>query len=251
MSVSSEPKSDSTGSGGQRFEPTQWTIILKAGDENAPGAQDALEKFAQIYWSPLYRFIRYEGYTRHDAQDLTQAFYHHFLEKRLIQHVKEKRGKFRSFLLTCLKHFLSDQRDRDAALKRGRGKTFVSLDAFEAEERESLERAAGFTPDQIYDRHWAKMLLARAQQWLREEYLKGGDLELYEELAELAKGGTTQGTYAEIAERLEMSEAAFKSSAHQFRLRFRKILRKEIGRTVSCREEIDEEIRYLAGASGN
>src|SRR5262245_56677691 len=106
-------------SGGGRFERTQWTLIFKAREQGTPGAAEALEEISKAYWAPLFRFIRREGYRRHDAQDLTQEFYRHLLEKNLLEPVTERSGKFRNYLLTCLKHFLSDARDRAAALKRG------------------------------------------------------------------------------------------------------------------------------------
>src|SRR5262245_19465431 len=163
MNHALDPKSDGTSSRHQRFALTQWTVVLKARDEQTAGAQEAMEELCQLYWAPLYHFIRREGYQRHDAEDLTQALYHHFQEKHLLHRVQDRRGKFRSFLLTCLKHFLSDQRDRAAAQKRGGGQRFVSLDAFEAEERDAFEPTNDLTADQLYERRWAKALLDRVE----------------------------------------------------------------------------------------
>jgi RNA polymerase sigma-70 factor (ECF subfamily) len=232
------------GAGG-RFENTRWTVIMKARDENAPGAAEAMEQFARNYWPALYCYVRRAGYSRDDAQDLTQAFYSHFLNKRLLDRVIVRRAKFRSFLLTCLKHFLCDEHDRRGALKRGGNNHFISLDALEAEERDALEPADGTTADQIYERRWARELLARAQQRLRREYQARGRGAWYESLKELPVGGKAEGSYAEIAARLKVSEQAVNSAAHQLRKTYQRILREEIGRTVSRREEINEEIRYL------
>jgi RNA polymerase sigma-70 factor (ECF subfamily) len=240
----------SNGSGGERFEHTQWTIILKARDQAAPGAHAALEEFARAYWPPLYRFIRRDGYNRHDAQDLTQGFYQHFLESHLLARVTERRGKFRNYLLACLKNFLSDQRDHAGALKRGGGKHFIALDALEAEERDAIEPADGLTAEQIYERRWAWTLLERAEARLRDESLAGHQATLYEALKDVLRGEKTEAGYAEIAARLGMSESAIKSRVHRLRLRYQEILREEIGRTVSRREEIDEEIQHLINVLG-
>jgi RNA polymerase sigma factor (sigma-70 family) len=228
-----------------RFERTRWTLILKARDQAAPGAAEAMEHFARNYWRPLYCFIRREGYNRDDAQDLTQGFYGHFLNKRLLERVTERQGKFRNFLLTCLKHFLSDERDRAGALKRGGENCFISLDALEAEEREALGPVDGTTADQIYDRRWARELLGRALQRLRKEYHARGRTALYESLKDLPLGGKADASHAEIATRMGVSESAINSAVFQLRKCYQKILREEVGRTVSRREEIDEEIRYL------
>ena len=233
-----------------KFEQTQWTIILKAREAGAPGAGEALEAFARTYWPPLYRFIRREGHNRHDAQDLTQGFYQHLLDKHLLNCVGERRGKFRNFLLTCLKHFLSDERDRAEALKRGGGTRFISLDALETEERDAMEPSHGLTPDQVYEQRWTRTLLARAEARLREEHLAADQKELYDSLKDVLQGGATEDGYAQIAARFGMSESAIKSKVHRLRQRHQEILREEIGRTVSCRAEIDEEIRHLISVLG-
>lgn len=211
----------------------------------------ALEEFARAYWPPLYRFIRLDGYNRQDAQDLTQAFYLHFLEKHLLRRVTARSGKFRNYLLTCLKHFLSDERDRAAALKRGGDKCFIALDALVGEERDAVEPSTGLTPDQIYERRWARTVLDRARALLQTEYLAKDRLALYDALKDVVGSREASNSYAEIAARLGLSESAIKSSAHRLRARFFEILREEIGRTVSCREEIDDEIRHLISVLGN
>ena len=231
-----------------KFEQTQWTIILKARQEGSPGASEALEAFARTYWPPLYRFIRREGHSRHDAQDLTQGFYQHFLDKHLLDCVGERRGKFRNFLLTCLKHFLSDERDRAEALKRGGGMSFISLDALETEERDAMEPSDGLTADQIYERRWAQTILECAQERLREKYAAKGNLALYEALKGLLLGEKAEASYSEIARGLDSTEQAIKSAARLLREQFFKILRKQIERTVGNPSEIDDEIRHLITA---
>jgi RNA polymerase sigma factor (sigma-70 family) len=239
------PNSIDSRSGGGRFEQTQWTIILRARVDDAPGAADAMEAFARIYWPPIYRYIRREGYSPHDAQDLTQGFYAHFLEKQLLDRVGERTGKFRNYLLTCLKHFLSDERDRAQALKRLPKGGFISRDAMEAEERDALEPSDSLTPDEIYGRRWARAIRERAQERLRGQYEAKGKATLYEALKGLLLGEKTETSYAEIARGLGTSEQAIKSAAKLLREKFFQILRKEIERTVGSPGEIDEEIRHL------
>jgi len=234
-----------TRSSGGRFELTQWTILLKARQTDESGAADALETFARTYWPPIYRYIRREGYARHDAQDLTQAFYAHFLEKRLLARLGERTGRFRNFLLTCLKHFLADERDRGSALKRIPRGGIISRDALEKEEREGLEPRDAMTPDQIFDRRWAQAILDLAQKRLREKYGAKDRVVLYEALKDRFLGEKTETGYAEIARALGMTEQAIKSAAKLMRERFFKMLRKEIERTVGNPGDADEEIRHL------
>src|SRR5688572_17757323 len=194
---SSPPDGANSRTRGGSFEPTQWTIILRAREEGAPGADEALDAFARNYWPPLYLYIRREGYNRHDAEDLTQGFYQHFQEKHLLDRITERNGKFRNYLLTCLKHFLSDERDRAEALKRGGGKNFISLDALEAEERDALEPSDGLTADQIYELRWAQAILTQAQERLREKYAAKERAAIYEALKDSLLGTKTEATYAE------------------------------------------------------
>ena len=233
-----------------RFERTQWSLILKARDEGAPGAESAMDEFARRYWPCLYRFIRRRGYSHHDAEDLTQSFYHHFQEKHLLSRVEEHRGRFRNYLLTCLKHFLSDEHDKRSAEKRGGKTQFIARDALEAEERDALEPADELTADQVFARRWGRIILDTAVARLQDEYTKKGLRTLYDALKELPSGGTPDASYAEIALRLGKSESAIKSAANQLKNRWRMILREEVGRTVCRREDIDDEIRFLSTCWG-
>lgn len=238
--------SDSTaGSGGRPFEQTQWTLILKAADQGNPEGAAAMEEFARAYWPAIYRFIRREGCTSHDAHDLTQAFYQHFLENDLLARIKERRGKFRSFLLTCLKHFLSDDRDHARALKRGGGRTLVALDALEAEERDAIEPVESVTADQLYDRRWAQTVMEMAAARLRDEYTSRGKADLYNAIKDLQPGRHGEETYAAIGARLGMKEQAIKDAVRDFRIRYGDMVRQEVAKTVSDPEEVDEEIRNL------
>jgi RNA polymerase sigma-70 factor (ECF subfamily) len=242
---SPEPQSNGSHSGGKWFEPTQWTVILKARQEGVPGAAEALNQFAQSYWTPLYCFIRREGYSRHDAEDLTQEFYRHFQEKHLLGRVTERNGKFRNYLLTCLKNFLFDERDRAKALKRGGGKTIISLNALEAEELDAVEPSDSMTPDENYDRQWAQEIMTRAIEQLRCDYASRGKTALFDHLKELQPGERGEQSCAQIGAALGMSEQAVKSARHHFQRSYARHLREEVARTVGASEEIAEELAHL------
>ena len=240
----SPPCALSAPSGG-RFEPTRWTIILRARQDGAPGAAEALENFARTYWPPIYRFIRWQGYKRDDAHDLTQGFYAHFLEKQLLNAVGERTGRFRNYLLTCLKHFLSDERDRAQALKRGGHLMIISREAMEAEEQAALEPADDVTPMQIFEQRWAEAIFADAMNALRAEYERRGQIALFEELKELQPGKHGERSHAAIADSLKMTTQAVKNAALAFRRRYAECLRKQVAKTVACAGEIEQELNHL------
>jgi RNA polymerase sigma-70 factor (ECF subfamily) len=229
------------------FATIHWSVVLAAREPKAPQAVEALEKLCRIYWRPLYAFIRREGYGVQDAQDLTQGFFAALLDKGYLRHLRDQRGKFRSFLLTFLKHFLSDERDKASAQKRGGGKTFVSLDDTSVEERWISEpaTAGGLSPDQLFGRRWAETILEQAAERLRSEYAADGKTALFEGLKDFQPGVHGPVSYQQAGAGLGMTESAIKSSMHRMRRRHREILREEIAHTVSRPEEVDEEIRYL------
>lgn len=236
--------SDSTLDRAQSFVTTHWSVVLAAKQGDLAQMRGALEKLCRTYWRPLYAYIRREGYGVQDAQDLTQGFFSVLLEKDYLRHLHDQRGKFRSFLLTFLKHFLSDARNKAAAQKRGGGTTFVSLDDTSVEER-CLEPALVLSPEQIFERRWAQTVLDEAVNRLRAEYASSGKEALFEQLKDFQPAKHGDLSYAEVAAQLGMTESAIKSAVHRLRLRHREILREEIAHTVTCPEEIDEEIRYL------
>ncbi len=208
-------------------------------------ADAALERLCRSYWPPLYAYLRRDGYGVQDAQDLTQEFLSRFIQKDWLGRLKDQRGKFRSFLLTFLKHFLSDERDKAGAQKRGGGKIVVSLDDTAAEECYLDAPANGLSPDQIYERRWAQAVMEQALARLREEYQAGGKAALFEQLIEIQPGEHGAASYAEIGARLGLAEGTIASAVHRLRKRHREILRQEIAQTVAREEEIDEEIRNL------
>jgi RNA polymerase sigma-70 factor (ECF subfamily) len=229
------------------FAETQWSIIRAArGDSDR--AASALEQLCRRYWYPLYAFVRRRGHTAEDAQDLTQGFFARLLEKDWLDQVDPSKGKFRSFLLASMKHFLANARDHAQAVKRGGGRTTLSLDADTAESRYANEPFDSLTPERIYDRRWALTLLEQVMASLREEYVLGGKQSLFEHLKPVLVAQAAP--YAEIGRDLKMSEGAVKVAAHRLRQRYREILRTQVAQTVASPEELEEELRDLLKALG-
>jgi RNA polymerase sigma-70 factor (ECF subfamily) len=235
---------------GANFATTHWSVVFTARDGDSSAAVVALERLCHSYWRPVYAYIRRDGRQPADAQDLTQEFFLHFIEKEWIDHLQHQRGKFRSFLLTFLKHFLSDERDRAGAQKRGGGQTFISIDELQAEENYALEPSESLTADQVFERRWAQTLMERAVARLRQEYVDDGKAELFQQLKDLQPGERGARSYMEIGAQFGLSEAAVKSAVHRLRARHRDVLRSEIARTLGSAEEVDEEIRHLIRALG-
>ncbi len=227
------------------FATTHWSVVLAAGRDDCPAARQALEDLCRTYWYPLYVFVRRQGFSHEDAQDLTQEFFARLLERNDVAQAEPRNGRFRAFLLARLKHFLSDQRDRRRAAKRGGNAIFLSLDAGSAQDRYALEPVDSTTPEKLFERRWAMTLLARARDRLRQEFACKGKLELFEQLTEMERNDESRLTYAEIARRRGTTESAIKAAAHNMRQRGRELLRAEIAQTVATVPEIDEEIRHL------
>lgn len=233
---------------GQWFATTHWSVVLAAGQGAGPEVEAALEKLCQTYWYPLYAYARRQGKNPHDAQDLTQGFFAHFLEKDYFRLADREKGKFRSFLLTALKRYLVNEYDRSNTRKRGGGKLHIALDTATAEELYSFEAGAESNVDKLYDRNWALTVLEQARNRLKEEYAKEGKAERYEQLAQFLPGAKAEATYAQVAGRLGVAEGTIKSDMHRIKLRFGQLLRAEIAHTVSSADQVDEEIRYLIEA---
>jgi len=214
------------------------------GDGQDVQAQVALEELCRGYWRPIYAYLRRGGYSPHDAQDLTQGFFAHFLEHGFLQRLHHREGRFRSFLLTFLKRYLSDERDKARAEKRGGGRQIVSLDECSLEEQRmvSLDQ---LNAGEAFDRRWAMTLLARAQNRLREEYASTGKARVYELLGPFLSGAETTRSYADVAGQLAMPENSVKSAIHRLRRRYGELIREEVTQTVEAPPLIDEEIRYL------
>jgi RNA polymerase sigma-70 factor (ECF subfamily) len=209
-------------------------------------ARKALAHLCETYWYPLYAFVRREGHAPDDAQDLTQEFFARLLEKNWLEAVDREKGKFRSFLLAAVRHFLANEWDRAHRLKRGGGVNIVSLDAQTAEDRYALEPADSMTADRIFERRWALTLLEQVLAGVRREFVAAGRETLFEELKVALTGGKVP--YAEVAARLNLSEGAVRVAVHRLRVRYRELLRAEIAETVSAEEEIDAEVQHLFAA---
>ncbi len=237
--------------GGGRFTTTHWSLVLAAAgrSEDALGRQ-ALASLCQVYWYPLYAFVRRQGHGPHDAQDLTQEFFLRLLDKDYLGDVDRTKGKFRSFLLAALKHFLSKQWARAKTIKRGGGRTLLPLDTLGAEDRYRREPEDNATPDRLFQRRWALTLLDRVLTRLCEEYEATGKQAVFEQLQGCLTRDRDVLPYAALAAKLEMTEAAVKVAVHRLRRRYRGLLRDEIAQTVADPREIDDEIRELFSALG-
>jgi DNA-directed RNA polymerase specialized sigma24 family protein len=229
-----------------QFSSTHWSLVVEAGKSQSAQSSVALEKLCGAYWYPLYAFVRRQGYASSDAEDLTQGFFGWLLESKHLRVADPQLGRFRSFLLCRLKHFLSDECKKARAQKRGGGRLVISLDAAQAEEWYGLEPAtAELSPDLIFDRRWAIAMMERTVARLRAEYVAADRGELYDELKHFQPGEDAGRSYAEVAARLGLSEGAVKSAIYRLRQRHRDLLRDEIAQTVATPSDVDEEIRYL------
>jgi RNA polymerase sigma-70 factor (ECF subfamily) len=232
--------------GAAQFGQTQWSIVLAAaGKRDLAIAEQSLEKLCRVYWLPLYTYIRRQGESPQDAQDLTQEFFARLLEKDFLGSVDQTKGRFRSFLLASLKHFLSNQRDRARAQKRGGGQTPLSLDFTEAETSLTFQPADEQTPEKAFEKRWALTLLEQSLARLRKEYIDHGRQELFEQLKATLTEGRGGVAYAELSARLGMSEAAVKMAVHRLRQRYREVLRAEIAETVALESEVEDELREV------
>ena len=228
------------------FVTTQWSVVLKAGLADTTQARDALAKLCQTYWYPLYAYVRRRGHSPHDAQDLTQAFFARLLERNWVGSADEERGRFRTFLLTAMSRFLSDEWDKSRAQKRGGNVTHLPLQLDTSETRYGHEPADNnTTPEQCFERRWALTLLDTVLQRLRVEYEDEGNKELFATLHSTLVGAREQQPYAELAAHLDMNEGAVKVAVHRLRKRYRQLLRDEIAGTMAGSGDVDEELRHL------
>jgi DNA-directed RNA polymerase specialized sigma24 family protein len=216
-----------------------------AGGAEAAASKDALESLCGTYWYPLYAYVRRRGFDSEDARDLTQDFFATLLAKNLFAEADRERGKFRSFLLGSLNHFLANEWDKRRALKRGGGATFLSLDAQDAEDRYLLEPMDELTPERLFDRRWAETLLEIVFARLRGEYEAAGHAARFDECKPWLMGDKADCSYEAAAARLGIGEEGVRSAVHRLRRRFRELMRAEIAHTVCDAGEIDDEIRAL------
>jgi RNA polymerase sigma factor (sigma-70 family) len=226
------------------FATTQWSMVLEA-QGKSPGAQKALERLCRIYWWPLYGFVRRQGYTPEEAQDLTQGFFALLLERRDLDAVRREKGRLRSYLLTSLKNFLGNARRRATRVKRGEGKPLVPLEELLARESADLEPAHTLSADRIYERRWALALLEQVLARLDEEYRMAGNATLFGRLKQMLADEPSQFSQAEIAQELGMTEHAVKQAFYRLRQRCALLLREQIADTVAAPGDVEDELRHF------
>jgi RNA polymerase sigma-70 factor (ECF subfamily) len=225
-------------------------LVVAAGSGHSLTAANALADLCQAYWYPLYAYVRRRGYSAEDAQDLTQEFFARLLAQNWIGQADRQRGRFRTFLLSALSHFLANEWDHARAKKRGGSAQFVPLQLDTAETRYGKEPADPFTPEQAYERRWALTLLDKVLERLQKEYSLAGKKLLFKTLKGCLVGETENQPYAGLAMKLGMSEGNVKVAVHRLRQRYRHLLREEIANTVANPSEVDEEMRHLFAVLG-
>jgi RNA polymerase sigma-70 factor (ECF subfamily) len=230
------------------FATTHWSLVVSAGRNDTPQARDALERLCRSYWFPIYAFVRRQGHGPHDAQDLTQEFFARLLESKSLAGADPARGRFRSFLLASLKHFLANEWDRARAQKRGGGQVLIPIDVATAETSCGLDPADHLTAEKIFERRWALTLLDQVLRQLRAEYVRDDREKLFEQLKPTLTEASRTVAYAEMAIRLGTTEGAVKVAVHRLRQRYREVLRAEIADTVASPGEVEDEIRNLFAA---
>ena len=219
--------------------------MLAAGRGDVPESESALAELCEVYWYPLYAYVRRSGYPADEARDLTQEFFARLLEKHYLRAADAERGRFRSFLLTAFRRFLSKERHRARALKRGGGRSMLSLDFEQGESRFRLEPATDVTAETIYERRWALTLLDRVMSRLRVEFEQAGKRDDFDRLKVFLTGEAAAPGYREVADGLGMTDGALKVAVHRLRRRFRDLLLAEIAQTVTAPEDAEEELRHL------
>jgi RNA polymerase sigma-70 factor (ECF subfamily) len=226
------------------FATTQWSVVLAAQGRSAR-ADEALEKLCRTYWWPLYGFVRRNGYTPEEAQDLTQGFFALLLERRDLDVVRREKGRLRSYLLVSLKNFLAKARRRELTLRRGEGRALVPLHELLERERANLEPADTLSADRIYERRWALTLLEQVLTRLESEYRSAGNAKLFDRLNEFLSDEPGRRSQADVAAELGMTENALKQAFHRLRQRYRQLLRNEIAQTVAVPGDVEDELRHF------
>lgn len=233
------------------FATTHWSLVLRAGREPSPESEEALETLCRTYWPPLYVFVRRKGHGVHEAQDLVQDFLARILERRDLDTVHPNKGRFRSFLLASLNHYLANEWHRGQRLKRGGRHLHLSLEELLAEGVAEFETSNGITPERAFERRWAETVIARALERLKGEWQQRYQPKHFDDLKVFLLEARGTAPFAEVARRLGLTEPALKSIVHRLRKRFRELFREEIARTVQNPSEVEEEIRHLFHVLGD
>lgn len=238
------PLRGSEGDAAAVFATTRWSVVSEAQSET-PAAREALEKLCQIYWRPLYGFVRRQGYSEQEAQDFTQGFFALFLERRDFDAVRREKGRLRSYLLVSLKNFLAKAIRRELAVKRGNGQSLIHLDDLGTHTKRDPEPANNWSADVLYERQWALTLLEHVLNRLEKEYQAAGNEALFDSLAGLLAGEPSAPSQATIAQELGMTENAVKQAFYRLRRRYRDLLREEIAQTVAMPGDVEDELRHF------
>jgi RNA polymerase sigma-70 factor (ECF subfamily) len=246
--MTSEASTSASTAPGDVFATTHWTIVLAAGQRSTPQSDHALEELCQNYWFPLYAYVRRRGYTREDAEDLTQAFFARFLTKNYLDGLSAERGRFRAFLLASLKHYLANEWDKSQRQKRGGGAVNLSLDWHTADTRFQVVATTEPSPDKAFDREWAVALLAKVIERLQAECAAEGKANFFEQLKIFLTAGKGELSHTAAAQKLGLDETAVRVAVHRLRKRYRQLLRDEIAQTLANAVDVDEEMRALFGA---
>lgn len=231
-----------------RFDTTRWSVIFRAASDNDAEARLALALLCEAYWYPVYAYVRRQGSSPADAEDLTQAYFAYFLEKQVVREVRPAQRRFRAFLLVTVRNFLHNQRDRERALKRGGGRRLLSLDAEIAERRLGSLPADSDTPETLFEKSWALTVFERVQERLLKEAERRGSAERAARLRPYLTGDEPAGGQAALAREWGVSEGAVRVALHRQRQRFASLLREEVARTVARLEDVDDELRRLLAA---
>jgi RNA polymerase sigma factor (sigma-70 family) len=227
------------------FATTHWSVVLAAQQIDSPPAAQALDRLCRDYWYPLYVYVRRQGRPHEEAEDLTQAFFAHVMQKDFLRNVGREKGRFRSFLLASLKHFLVDQWEKSRAIKRGGDQPGRPLDLRGAEARYRQEPCCHADPQTLYERRWALELLEHVFNRLHAEAVAAGREVLFDQLSGSLIGERQPETYAQLGAKLDLSETAVKVTVHRLRRRYRELLREEIAHTLANGDELEAEMRYL------
>ena len=236
------------GAGRDEFPRTRWTLVGQAQGAADVKAHQALSQLCEMYWYPLYAFVRRSGCEPSDAEDVTQGFFSKLLEKNYLGEVASEKGRLRSFLMVSIKHYLSNWRRHARAEKRGGGQQPISIDRELAEQRYHLEPADSLTPEILFDRHWAMALMQRSRDRLEEEYIARGKGDLFSALGGALSPNRPDQPHAEIAERFGLSADNVRQTATRMRKRYKAILMEEIAQTVHADDEVDTELNHLFAA---
>jgi RNA polymerase sigma factor (sigma-70 family) len=229
----------------ERFTDTTWSVVIAAGASTPARAHEGMAKLCRIYWRPIYAYLRRSGYAKHDAEDLTQAFFQHLLENETLRRVSREKGRFRSFLIGALKRCLADEQMQRHTLKRGGGKQFISTDELEGEELHHLRADREAAPDEILDARWAGVVLERALDHVRAQCVAEGKAETFEALSPFLAGEKPGISYQDVAQRMGLALGAVKTHIHRLRQQFANAVRREVMQTVSAPHEVDDEVRQL------